>query len=223
MNEKNCVQIVLLREMMLLFLVLLIWALILQTPLLLNAQTERSSHPHLEPKQQPLPTKNYLMDNQGFKAHVNSVLKDKEQNILVCANQEACVLDLEKHRPVKITNLPYPKENFPESVFSENFERFPVQIEESDFKYEQKIYSQHIDMSYHMNNIEYIKLALNIFSNDFLLHNEVSSLEVHFTGESREGENLRVYSRNLDGSFFIFIKESERTVFEMKIEFQSSL
>lgn len=165
----------------------------------------------------------FPVDNQGFKAHVNSVLKDKEQNILVCANQEACVLDLEKHRPVKITNLPYPKENFPESVFSENFERFPVQIEESDFKYEQKIYSQHIDMSYHMNNIEYIKLALNIFSNDFLLHNEVSSLEVHFTGESREGENLRVYSRNLDGSFFIFIKESERTVFEMKIEFQSSL
>ena len=74
-----------------------------------------------------------------------------------------------------------------------------------------------------MNNIEYIKLALNIFSNDFLLHNEVSSLEVHFTGESREGANLRVYSRNLDGSFFIFIKESARTAFEMKIEFQSSL
>ena len=42
-----------------------------------------------------------------------------------------------------------------------------------------------------MNNIEYIKLALNIFSNDFLLHNEVSSLEVHFTGESREGEKTK--------------------------------
>ena len=77
-----------------------------------------------------------------------------------------------------------------------------------------------IDMSHHMNNIEYIKLALNIFSDDFLLKNEVDFLYVHYQGESKEGQVLRVYAKNIDGRFFIFIKEQERLVFEMTIAFK---
>ena len=77
-----------------------------------------------------------------------------------------------------------------------------------------------IDMSHHMNNIEYIKLALNIFSDEFLQTNEVDYLEVHYQGESKEGQTLRVYSQNKDGRFFIFIKENERLVFEMTIAFK---
>lgn len=72
-------------------------------------------------------------------------------------------------------------------------------------------------MSHHMNNIEYIKLALNVFTDDFLLAHEPDSLEVHYTGESKEGQTLRVYSRTKDSSTQIIIKESDRSVFEMKI------
>jgi len=161
----------------------------------------------------------FPIDNAGFKAHINTILRDKNGETLITANQEACVLDLEKHRPVKLTGLNYPKENFPEPVFTQSFEKFDSDFTEGDFKYEQVIRSQHIDMSHHMNNIEYIKLALNVFSDDFLLTHEVKNLEVHYTGESKEGQTLKIYSKTSGNTTVVVIKESERCVFEMKIEF----
>ena len=161
----------------------------------------------------------FPIDNAGFKAHINTILRDKNGETLITANQEACVLDLEKHRPVKLTGLNYPKENFPEPVFTQPFEKFDSDFTEEDFKYEQVIRSQHIDMSHHMNNIEYIKLALNVFTDDFLLTHEVKNLEVHYTGESKEGQTLKIYSKTSGNTTVVVIKESERCVFEMKIEF----
>lgn len=161
----------------------------------------------------------FPVSNSGFKTHVNTVLKDKNGNNLVLANQEACVLDFEKHRPLRLTELPYPKENFPQSVMDEPFEKLDANFSESDFVYEQIIRSQHIDMSHHMNNIEYIKLALNVFSDDFLESHDAKVLEVHYTGESKEGQTLRVFKKEENGRNIIKITESERNVFEMMIEF----
>lgn len=162
----------------------------------------------------------FPIDNASFKAHINTEILDAQNKPLLLANQQACVLDLEKHRPLKISSLSYPKENFPSPVFDEPFENFHVDFGEEDFQFEQIIRSQMIDMSHHMNNIEYIKLALNVFSDDFFQANEVDFLEVHYQGESKEGQVLKVYSKNIDVRFFIFIKEQERLVFEMTIAFK---
>lgn len=161
----------------------------------------------------------FPIDNAGMRTHVNTVICDKADNNLILANQEACVLSLETHRPVKLTTLPYPSDSFPKAVFSEPFEKFSVEFGNSDFVFEQVIRSSFIDMSHHMNNIEYIKLALCVFSDDFLQANEISDLEVHYLGESKEGQILRVYKKEFENAFFIQIKESERLVFEMKIVF----
>lgn len=163
----------------------------------------------------------FPVDNEGFRTHVNTVLKDKNGEILIAANQEACVLDMEKHRPMKLANLPYPKENFPAAQMNEPFEKLKTEFEESDFVYEQVIRAQHIDMSHHMNNIEYIKLGLNVFTDDFLENHEAKELEVHYTGESKEGQTLKVYRKDSDGKTFVNIKESVtgRSVFEMMIKF----
>lgn len=163
--------------------------------------------------------KTFPIDNAGFKAHINTQISDTQNNVLLQANQEACVLDLEKHRPLKIASLPYPKENFPEPVFTEPFEKFDGSFTEEDFKFEQVIRSQLIDMSRHMNNIEYIRLALNVFSDDFLQQNQVQTLEVHYLGESKENQTLRVYSKTTGNTFFVYIKEQNRLVFEMMINF----
>lgn len=163
--------------------------------------------------------KSFPVDNAGFKTHINTVLSDKDGKTLLCANQETCVLDCVSHRPVKLSGLPYPAGPFPEKVFDAPFEKFSFDFCEDDFKYEQTVRSQHIDMSHHMNNIEYIKLALNVFGDDFLLSHDASSLEVHYTGESREGQVLRVYAKTNADTTDIAIKESGRTVFEMRIIF----
>lgn len=159
----------------------------------------------------------FPIDNLGMRTHVNTEIVDRDGNQLLVANQEACVLSLENHRPVKITSLPYPKEGFPAAVFEEPFERFPSDFTEEEFVFEQPVRSCHIDMSRHMNNIEYIKFALCVFSDDFLQSHEITDLEVHYTGESREGQILRVYRRDCPdcrGKTFIHIREGDRCVFE---------
>lgn len=161
----------------------------------------------------------FPINNAGMRTHVNTILKDLDGKTLAKANQEACVLDMEKHRPVKLTTLPYPTEGFPDAVFTEPFERLNQEMTEDDFVYEQVIRSQHIDMSHHMNNLEYIKLGLNVFSDDFIESHEVQNLEVHYTGESKEGQTLRIYRKEENGAYIIKIKESDRFVFEMKINF----
>ena len=163
--------------------------------------------------------KTFPVSSSGFKTQVNTICTDTDGRMLFTANQEACVLDGKTHRPVKLTTLPYPSGPFPEPVFTEPFERFTFTATEDDFKYEHIIRSQHIDMSRHMNNIEYIKLALNVFTDDFLRTHDPQSLEVHYTGESTEGQTLRIYSTTNGAATAIAIQEGDRAVFEMKIVF----
>ena len=74
-------------------------------------------------------------------------------------------------------------------------------------------------MSHHLNNIEYIKFALNVFSEKHLLNHEVRELEVHYTGESKEGQTLKILRCDKAEGTYIKINESDRSVFEMKIRF----
>lgn len=163
----------------------------------------------------------FPVQNAGMRTNVNTVLKSLDGETLVIANQEACVLDLNTHRPVPLAKTPFPKEGFPEKVFTKDFEKFD--LPDSDFKevYEQVIRSSNIDMSHHLNNIEYIKFALNVFSEEYLLAHEVDQLEVHYTGESKENQLLKIFHAQKGLENYIKIKEGERTVFEMKITFKS--
>lgn len=163
--------------------------------------------------------KTYPVSNSGLRTNVNTVLSSADGDELVTANMEACVLDLENHRPVRLNTLTYPQSDFPEPCFVDPFEKFSVEYGDEDFVYEQKIRSQNIDMSKHMNNNEYIKFALNIFDTDFLLTHEPKNLEVHYNGESKENQVLKIFSKQIDGEWFIKITESNRNVFEMKIDF----
>ena len=166
--------------------------------------------------------KTFPIDNAGLRTHVNTEILDGNGCRLLVANQEACVLSLENHRPQKLTELPYPKENFPAPVFNEPFERFPSDFTEDEFVFEQIIRSCHIDMSRHMNNIEYIRLALCVFDDDFLQSHEITDLEVHYTGESRERQLLRVFRRDdavIQGKTYVHIKESDRCVFECCVRY----
>ena len=129
------------------------------------------------------------------------------------ANQQACVLDLEKHRPLKISSLSYPKENFPSPVFDEPFENFHVDFGEEDFQFEQIIRSQMIDMSHHMNNIEYIKLALNIFSDDFFLGKRSGFFGSALPGGKQRRSGSQSLCKKYRWQIFHFHKRTGKTCF----------
>ena len=175
---------------------------------------------------QTVNAKTFPVNNAGMRTEINTLISDTDGNSLVEANMEACVLDIQTHKPIKLSSLPYPCSDFPEAVFTGKFERLQTEFDEGCKIYDETIRSQHIDMSHHMNNIEYIKLALNVFTDDFLRTHDVKSLEVHYTGESREGQILSVYKKDEDDedgcrTALIAIKESGRTVFKMKLIFKA--
>lgn len=189
----------------------------------------------------------FPVSNEGFRTNVNTIAKDAGGKTVLTANQEACVLDMEKHRPMRLKPpLNYPIENFPERVVTDAFEKFPAASfgEGSAPIYEHIIRSTQIDMSHHLNNIEYIKLALNVFSDEYLQSHEPSVLEVHYLGESKEGQTLKIYQQDVSicdtgvgnagdaagtsevtndtDATYITIAESDRVVFEMKITFANN-
>ena len=171
----------------------------------------------------------FPINNGALRAHINTVLVDSEGKEVVTANQEACVLDFERHRPMKLTDLNFPKEGFPNPIFTKSFERFPSDYTDGEYEYEFKVRSQQIDLSHHLNNIEYIKLGLNTYPESMHLIREISDLEMHYLGETKEGQVLRIYKKSTSEGDFIRIlevtdcKEDEnkkpRIVFEMKINF----
>ncbi|MDO5296163.1 MAG: thioesterase [bacterium] len=165
-------------------------------------------------------TMSFPVRNTRTRTYFNTVLKDLQGHPLAFAYQEFCVLDLEKHRPVALADTPYPKEGFPEELFAPSYEKFTVAETEYKEIQEQTVRSGHLDMSHHLNNIECLKFALDAFPEEFLLTHEAEELELHYPGESREGQKLRIFQTEQDGANFIKIKESERDVFEMKIRFR---
>ncbi|MCR4940541.1 MAG: hypothetical protein K5930_10620 [Treponemataceae bacterium] len=166
-------------------------------------------------------TRTFPVDNSGLRTHINTEAFDKDGSLAFAANYEACVLSFDNHRPLKLTTLGYPADNFPRPVFNAQFSRFPAFLGEDAFLFEQVVRFCHIDMSQHMNNAEYTKLALSVFTNEYLKEHDISDIEAHYTGECKEGQILRVYRYEADGNVYVYIKEGERTVYECSITFKN--
>ena len=136
---------------------------------------------------------------------------------IVLAIQEACCLSIDRHRPMKLSAVEFPTKEPPAPFLEDGFDRFNEAALAYAEVYRQKVLPQHIDMSRHMNNIEYVKLALNVFSVEDLAVCTPSELEVHFLGESLEGQTRRIFRAEHNGATYMKILEGERAVFEMKM------
>lgn len=164
-------------------------------------------------------TTSFPTDNAPIRTYVNTSITTVEGEPIILAVQEACCLDLERHRPMKLEAVDFPAEGTPEHFMDNKFSKFPVESEEYQEVYRQKVLPQHIDMSHHMNNIEYVKLALNVFSATDLELCIPAMLELHFMGETREGQEVKIFRADKMGATYMKIEDDTgRQVFEMKIK-----
>ena len=158
----------------------------------------------------------YLNDGK-LRVNVKTQAFGKDGSLLFGGVQELCVLDKATHRVKRLSDtcLPAPETN--EGVAS--FNKFIIP-EKADYSYTLTVRSQHIDMSRHVNNIEYVRMALDLFTVDELCEKEVDDIEVHYIGECREGEEL-ICNRTDDGkTSYLWIIKEDKKAFEMKIEFR---
>ncbi|MBQ9102939.1 MULTISPECIES: acyl-ACP thioesterase domain-containing protein [Treponema] len=161
----------------------------------------------------------FPINNAVFRTDVNSIFTDKEGKTLLTANTECCCLDLTKHRPIRLTDTDFPKSDFPAPVFTDKFQRFSFETSEDDFVYSTQVRNQLMDMSNHLNNTEYVKMGIGALQADFIKTHELTDLEVHYLGECKELQTLKVYKKEADGNIYVRITESERVVFEMSLRF----
>lgn len=164
-------------------------------------------------------TTSFPANNGLIRTYENTAITTVEGEPIVLAVQEACCLDLTRHRPMKLSAVDFPTEGFPEQVLDDKFTKFEVTPEEYEEVYQQRVLPQHLDMSHHMNNIKYVELAMNVFpSVDWELCTP-SEMEVHFLGESLEGMMLKISRADHKGATYMKIEdEAGRLVFEMKIK-----
>lgn len=71
--------------------------------------------------------------------------------------------------------------------------RFTDDFDESDLVGHYTVRSTDIDLGHHMNNVAYVRVLLDCFPAAVLDSGAVRSMEVHYSAQCREGEELSVY------------------------------
>ena len=93
-------------------------------------------------------------------------------------------------------------------------------FDEGNLAYIQKVRSQDIDFSNHVNNTVYVHYIMNTFSNEFLDKIDITDVEMHYIAESKEGQVLKIYKKELENNIIrILIKENEIEVIRASIKY----
>lgn len=74
--------------------------------------------------------------------------------------------------------------------------RFTDDFTEADFVGKHIVRSTDIDIGHHMNNVAYVRALLDFFPAEELDSGKIRSMEVHYSAQCREGEELSVYLKH---------------------------
>ena len=164
--------------------------------------------------------KSYTTNVKPIRMQLETVFRNKNEELLFCTKQEACVIDLDSRKLRKINTVNYPEDmETEESVFEKSYLRLKEEFSEEDYIYKQKVCSSDIDFSKHTNNVSYVRYIINTLSCEFFEKNEITDFEIHYINESKEGQILKVYKKENDNSIEFLIKEKDREIVRAKCNF----
>ena len=146
---------------------------------------------------------------------------NQNNELIFIANQQSCPLDIDTRKIRKIDTVTFPKDlEINRTLFENSYQKLNDIFDESEFVHEQKIYSQDIDFSNHVNNTVYVRHIINSLSSDFLDKINITDVEIHYLAESKEGQILKIYKKELDNNVIRFlIKENDREIIRASIDY----
>ena len=147
-----------------------------------------------------------------LRMELKSELYDESGALLLAAVQEMCALDRSRRRPIKIAAF-----GLPEGAEATAFSYLGAQ--DATVCYEVPARGQTIDMSGHVNNVAYVRLALDAYESAFWAEHPPKTLEAHYLKESPEGSLLSVCKNDFESGAFFRIMREGQPVFEMKVEY----
>ncbi|NLU23697.1 MAG: hypothetical protein GXW99_03035 [Clostridiales bacterium] len=168
---------------------------------------------------EPITLRVFPIDERRVRTHINMELRSEMGETLVLGCQELVPLDLATHRPRRLSDFPYPTAGFPPAVCPPDFDKLAFDPAADEPVFRQKMYSQYIDMSHHVNNVEYVRLALSVFPHQMLMEKAVTEVEIHYDCECREGEELLIARQGAYPDCFVRITRGGDTACRARFRF----
>lgn len=146
---------------------------------------------------------------------------NQNNELIMISNQQSCPLDFETRKIRKVSSVTFPDDmEVKPSLFEVSYQKLNDRFDESNFVYEQKVLSQDVDYSNHVNNTIYVRYIMNSLSNEFLDKINITDIEIHYIAESKEGQVLKIYKKKIENNIVRFlIKENEREIVRASIKY----
>ncbi len=163
----------------------------------------------------------YTTKIKPIRVEIETAFKNKDDEVLFVTDQESCVLDIETRKIRKVNTITYPYDMEVESsLVQDGYLKLDTQFTETDLAYEQKVYSQDIDYSRHVNNAIYVRYLMNALPCDFFSKNKITDFEIHYINESKEGQLLKIYKKEENKNIRFLIKCDEKEIIRANLIFE---
>lgn len=116
-------------------------------------------------------------------------------NQCIDCTQEMCVMDCTSRRLRLVNSTPFPMEN----VCGDRLKIFEKlqHLDDGECVGDIVVRYSNIDFYRHTNNVEYVRFILDCMPIE-MTHREIVDFEIHYLQESRLGDNLKVFFKQID-------------------------
>ena len=153
-----------------------------------------------------------------LKVNLCTELTSEEGLVAVCV-QEMVAIDADKRTPCLVASTLFPLDLECGKKCDLDFERMVVDIEDSCYVGSHVVDVTNIDFYKHTNNMEYIRFMLTTLDLDYVLTHDIESFEIHYIAESRFGDELKIYRKEIDDGYYFQINNGEKVVVKARMCF----
>lgn len=149
----------------------------------------------------------------------NYVIRSVDGSVMVEGRSEWVILDCNDRTLRKLSSTGYPLDDIHDNrvLLPTPYTRMKETVTKDDFVFSKKVMSSDIDLSNHTNNVVYCRLMLDAFNCDFFINNVVTDFEISYQHESREGEYIEIYKKDIDEGYFLQASSPDGRVYATAI------
>ena len=104
-------------------------------------------------------------------------------------------------------------EFLPSNMQDDTYTNATYEFAESDLVYTKTIRLSELDYNVHGNNIAYIKMAQDCFTYQEFAILKISTLEMYYTNQCFEGDQINLYKKKIDNKYIIEGKTTDKSIF----------
>lgn len=158
----------------------------------------------------------YISKHSPLRIFVDTEIGSADGEAFVRSRVEICALDLETGHIRKPVTLGFTEDmEKPEPMPGLDFSRFSK--EGTSPVSSVTVRSTNLDYCSHTNNVEYVRFILDTFTSKELQSREIAGLELHYLGQSYEGETLDIGRITGEGSDTYFISRGDEAAVACRI------